>query len=119
MDILARYYRYYQFTDYRLQSLHNIYDVRKVSSIDQAVIDLVEGVPIWGVPGLEVDSFAHDVTTIARKGLWDQFIPAWIVAIAILYFLSSLIGLRRPTVIVHSKWPIVSPFSVCCWSSSC
>jgi hypothetical protein len=33
------------------------YDVRKVSSIDQAVIDLVEDVSIWGVPGLEMDSF--------------------------------------------------------------
>jgi hypothetical protein len=30
---------------------HNIFDVRKVSSVDQAVIDLVEGVSIWGVPG--------------------------------------------------------------------
>jgi hypothetical protein len=31
---------------------HKIYNVRKVSSVDQAVINLVEGVFIWGVPGL-------------------------------------------------------------------
>jgi hypothetical protein len=31
-----------------------------VSSIDQAVIDLVKGVSIWGVPGLVVDSFVHE-----------------------------------------------------------
>jgi hypothetical protein len=31
----------------------------RVSSVDQAVIDLVEGVSIKGVPGLEVDSFVH------------------------------------------------------------
>jgi hypothetical protein len=42
---------------------HNIYDVRKVASVDQAVIDLVEGVSIWGVPDLEVDSFVHEVRT--------------------------------------------------------
>jgi hypothetical protein len=30
------------------------------------VIDLVEGVPIWGVPGLEVDSFVHEVRTFDR-----------------------------------------------------
>jgi hypothetical protein len=34
-----------------------------VSSVDQAVIDLVEGVSIWGVPGLEVDSFVHEERT--------------------------------------------------------
>jgi hypothetical protein len=34
-----------------------------VSSVDQAVIDLVEGVSIWGVPGLEVDLFVHEVRT--------------------------------------------------------
>jgi hypothetical protein len=34
---------------------YNIYYVRKVSSVDQAVIDLLESVSmsIWGVPGLE------------------------------------------------------------------
>jgi hypothetical protein len=32
-------------------------------SVDQAVIDLVEGVSIRGVPGLEVDSFVHKVRT--------------------------------------------------------
>jgi hypothetical protein len=37
-----------------------------VSSVDQAVIDLVEGLSIWGVPGLEVDSFVHEVRTIDR-----------------------------------------------------
>jgi hypothetical protein len=42
---------------------HNLYDVRKVSSVDQVVIDLVEGVSIWGVPGLEVDSFVDEVRT--------------------------------------------------------
>jgi hypothetical protein len=46
--------------------LHNIYDVRKVSSLDQAN-DLVEGVPICGVPGLEVDSFVHEVRTLDRQ----------------------------------------------------
>jgi hypothetical protein len=33
------------------------------SVVDQAVIDLVEGVPIWGVPGLEVDSCVHELRT--------------------------------------------------------
>jgi hypothetical protein len=46
-------------------------DVRKVSSVDQAVNDLVEGVSIWGVPGLEVDSFVHEVHT------FDRHLPAW------------------------------------------
>jgi hypothetical protein len=41
-----------------------------VSSVDQAVIDLVEGVSIWGVPGLEVDSFVHEV------GTFDRHLPA-------------------------------------------
>jgi hypothetical protein len=36
-----------------------------VSSVDQAVIDLVEGVSIWGVPGLKVDSFVAEVRTQA------------------------------------------------------
>jgi hypothetical protein len=49
---------------------HPIYDVRKVSSVDQAVIDLVEDVPIWGVPGLEVDSYVHEVRT------FDRHLPA-------------------------------------------
>jgi hypothetical protein len=47
-----------------------IYDIRKVSSVDQAVIDLVEGVSIWGVPGLEVDSFVDEVRTS------DHHLPA-------------------------------------------
>jgi hypothetical protein len=34
-----------------------------VASVDQAVINLVESVSIWGVPGLEVDSFVHAVCT--------------------------------------------------------
>jgi hypothetical protein len=34
-----------------------------VSSVDQAVIDLVEGVSIWGVQGLEVASIVHEVRT--------------------------------------------------------
>jgi hypothetical protein len=37
-----------------------------MSSVDQAVIDLVEGVYIWGVPDLEVDSFVHEVRTFDR-----------------------------------------------------
>jgi hypothetical protein len=41
-----------------------------VSSVDQAVIDLVEGVFTWGVPGLEVDSFVHKVRT------FDRHLPA-------------------------------------------
>jgi hypothetical protein len=49
---------------------HYIYDVRKVSSVDQAVIDQVEGVSIWGVPGLEVDSIVHEVRT------FDRHVPA-------------------------------------------
>jgi hypothetical protein len=41
-----------------------------VSSVDQAVIDLVEGVPNWGVPGLELDLFVHEVRT------FDRLLPA-------------------------------------------
>jgi hypothetical protein len=41
-----------------------------VFSVDQAVIDLVEGVSIWGVPGLEVDSFVHE------KRTFDRHLPA-------------------------------------------
>jgi hypothetical protein len=33
------------------------------------VIDLVEGVSIWRVPGLEVDSFVHEVRT------FDRYLP--------------------------------------------
>jgi hypothetical protein len=40
-----------------------------VSSVE-AVIDLVESVSIWGVPGLEVDSFLHEVRT------FDRLLPA-------------------------------------------
>jgi hypothetical protein len=36
-----------------------------VSSFDQAVINLVEDVPIWGVPGLEVE--LHEVRTFDRN----------------------------------------------------
>jgi hypothetical protein len=36
-----------------------------VSSVDQAVIDL-DTPSIWGVPGLEVDSFVHKVRTFDR-----------------------------------------------------
>jgi hypothetical protein len=49
---------------------HNIYDVKKLSSVDQAVINLVEGVSIWGVPGSEVNSFVHEVRT------FDRHLPA-------------------------------------------
>jgi hypothetical protein len=45
---------------------HNIYDVRKLSSADQTVIDLIESVSIWGAPGLKVDSFVHEVRTFGR-----------------------------------------------------
>jgi hypothetical protein len=41
-----------------------------VSSVDQAVIDLVEDVSIWGVPSLEVDWFVHEVRT------FDRLLPA-------------------------------------------
>jgi hypothetical protein len=41
-----------------------------VSSVDQLVIDLVEGVSIWGFPGLEVDSFVHEVCG------FDRHLPA-------------------------------------------
>jgi hypothetical protein len=37
-----------------------------VSCVDQAVIDLVEGLSIWGLPGLEVDSFMHEARTFNR-----------------------------------------------------
>jgi hypothetical protein len=42
-----------------------------VSSVDQAVIDLVEGVSIWEVPGLEVDFFVHQERT------FDRHLPAY------------------------------------------
>jgi hypothetical protein len=41
-----------------------------MSLVNQAVIDLVEGVSIWGVPGLEVDSYVHEVRT------FDRHLPA-------------------------------------------
>jgi hypothetical protein len=41
-----------------------------VSSVDQAVIDLVKGVFNWGVPGLEVDSFVLEGLT------FDRHLPA-------------------------------------------
>jgi hypothetical protein len=44
-----------------------------VSSVNQAVIDMVEGVFIWGiweVSGLEVESFVHKVRT------FDSHLPA-------------------------------------------
>jgi hypothetical protein len=41
-----------------------------VSSVDQTVIDLVEDVCIWGVPGLEVDSF------VAKERTFDRHLPA-------------------------------------------
>jgi hypothetical protein len=41
-----------------------------VSSVDQTVIDLIESVSIWSVPGLEVDSFVHEVRT------FDRHLPA-------------------------------------------
>jgi hypothetical protein len=41
-----------------------------VSSVDQAVIDLVEGVAIWGVARLEVDSFVHEGRS------FDRHLPA-------------------------------------------
>jgi hypothetical protein len=44
--------------------------VRKVSSVDQAVIDLVEGLSICVVPGLKVDSFVLEVRT------FDRHLPA-------------------------------------------
>jgi hypothetical protein len=34
------------------------------------VIDLIESVSIWGVPGLEVDLFVHEVRT------FDHHLPA-------------------------------------------
>jgi hypothetical protein len=60
-----------------LRSVIYVYDVRKVSSVAQAVIDLVEGVSILGVPGLEVDLSVHEVRTFDRHlpacGKVDQF----------------------------------------------
>jgi hypothetical protein len=49
---------------------HNIYDFRKLSFVDQAVIDMVKGVSIWGVPGLEMESFVYEVRT------FDRHLPA-------------------------------------------
>jgi hypothetical protein len=37
-----------------------------VSSVDQAVIDLVEGLFIWGMSGLEKASFVVEVRTFDR-----------------------------------------------------
>jgi hypothetical protein len=39
---------------------------RESHDVDQGAIDLVEGVFIWGVPGLEVDSYVHEVRTFDR-----------------------------------------------------
>jgi hypothetical protein len=48
-----------------------------VSSVDQAMIDLVKSVSNWGVPGLRVDSFVYEVGTFDRHlpacGKFDQF----------------------------------------------
>jgi hypothetical protein len=57
-------------TDVGIHPRHNIYNVRKKSVVDQAVIDLVEGVSICGVPGLEMDSFVHEERT------FDRHLPA-------------------------------------------
>jgi hypothetical protein len=48
-----------------LPHVTNRHNVRIVSSVDQAVIDLVEGVS-WGVSNFEVDSFVHEVRTFDR-----------------------------------------------------
>jgi hypothetical protein len=42
-----------------------------VSCVDQAVIDLVEGVSILEVPGLEVDSIVHE------ECFFDRHLPAF------------------------------------------
>jgi hypothetical protein len=53
-----------------------------VSSVDQAVIDMVESVSIWEELGLEVDLFAHEVRTFDRHlpacGIIDQSEPIFI-----------------------------------------
>jgi hypothetical protein len=53
-----------------------------VYSVDQAVIDLVAGVSIWGVPFVHVDSFLHEVRTFDRHlpacGKIDQSTPIFI-----------------------------------------
>jgi hypothetical protein len=38
-----------------------------VSSVDQAMIDLVERVSMWEVPGLKLVSFVHEVHTFDRQ----------------------------------------------------
>jgi hypothetical protein len=38
-----------------------------VSPVDQAVIDLVESVSIWGVPGLKMAFFVHEVRIFDRQ----------------------------------------------------
>jgi hypothetical protein len=43
--------------------LRAITSLTKVSCVDQTVIDLVEGVTISGLPGLEVNSFVYEVRT--------------------------------------------------------
>jgi hypothetical protein len=38
-----------------------------MSPVDQAVIDLVVGSAVWGVPGFGVDSFVHVVRALDRN----------------------------------------------------
>jgi hypothetical protein len=78
-----------------------------VSSVDQAVIDLVEGVSIWGVPGLEVDSFEHEVRTFDRHlpacGKVDQSEVIYIFTL--MQACLSLADVRFPGQLLRSRLP--------------
>jgi hypothetical protein len=56
------------------------------SSFDQAEIDLVESESIWGVPGLEVDSFVHEARTFDRHlpacGKVDHFLRPFLFVLS-------------------------------------
>jgi hypothetical protein len=69
-------------------------DVKEVSSVDQAVIDLVAGAVVWRMPGLDVDSYVP---------LIDICLPVskWINRRPFLFVLSC--RLCRP--IVNNLWP--------------
>jgi hypothetical protein len=75
-----------------------------VSSIDQAVIDVVEGVFIWGVPGLEVNSFVHEVRT------FDRHLPACSKvdqseAVFICTLMQAVLAYRFPGLLLGSRLP--------------
>jgi hypothetical protein len=76
-----------------------------VSSVNQVVIDLIEGVSISGVPGLEVDSFVHEVRTFDRHlpacGKVDQSEGCACLSLADVRFPSQLLRSRLPSPTSH------------------